>query len=56
MPLQTERLVIRPYRDDEAAEVMKWGSRNVAERCGMTLEGPGRCDGLDLLVYAREAP
>lgn len=31
-------------------------SRNVASKCGMTLEGPGRFYGLDLLVYAREAP
>ena len=31
-------------------------SRNVAAKCGMTLEGPGRFYGLDLLVYAREAP
>ena len=31
-------------------------SRNVASKCGMALEGPGRFYGLDLLVYAREAP
>ncbi len=31
-------------------------SRNVASKCGMTLEGPGRFYGLDLLMYAREAP
>jgi RimJ/RimL family protein N-acetyltransferase len=31
-------------------------SRNVASKCGMTLESPGRFYGLDLLVYAREAP
>ena len=31
-------------------------SRNVASKCGMTLEKPGRFYGLDLLVYAREAP
>jgi RimJ/RimL family protein N-acetyltransferase len=31
-------------------------SRNVASKCGMTLEGPGRFYGLDLVVYAREAP
>jgi len=30
-------------------------SRNVASKCGMALEGPGRFYGLDLLVYAREA-
>ncbi|HEV8536112.1 MAG TPA: GNAT family N-acetyltransferase [Candidatus Limnocylindria bacterium] len=28
-------------------------SRRVAEKCAMTLEGPGRFYGLDLLVYAR---
>jgi RimJ/RimL family protein N-acetyltransferase len=28
-------------------------SRHVAEKCAMTLEGPGRFYGLDLLVYAR---
>jgi RimJ/RimL family protein N-acetyltransferase len=28
-------------------------SRNVASKCGLTLEGPGRFYGLDLLVYAR---
>jgi RimJ/RimL family protein N-acetyltransferase len=31
-------------------------SRNVASKCGMTLERPGRFYGLDLIVYAREAP
>jgi RimJ/RimL family protein N-acetyltransferase len=31
-------------------------SRNVATKCAMTLEGPGRFYGLDLLVYTREAP
>lgn len=31
-------------------------SRNVASKCGMTLERPGRYYNLDLLVYAREAP
>jgi RimJ/RimL family protein N-acetyltransferase len=31
-------------------------SRNVAAKCGMALERPGRFYGLDLLVYAREAP
>jgi len=31
-------------------------SRNVASKCGLVLEGPGRFYGLDLLVYAREAP
>jgi RimJ/RimL family protein N-acetyltransferase len=31
-------------------------SRNVASKCGMTLEKPGRFYGLDLLVYARESP
>jgi RimJ/RimL family protein N-acetyltransferase len=31
-------------------------SRNVASKCGMTLEAPGRFYGLDLVVYAREAP
>jgi RimJ/RimL family protein N-acetyltransferase len=31
-------------------------SRNVASKCGMTLEGPGRFYNLDLVVYAREAP
>jgi RimJ/RimL family protein N-acetyltransferase len=31
-------------------------SRNVASKCGMTLAGPGSFYGLDLLVYAREAP
>jgi len=31
-------------------------SRNVASKCGMTLERQGRFYGLDLLVYAREAP
>ena len=31
-------------------------SRTVASKCGMTLEGPGRFYGLDLLMYAREAP
>jgi RimJ/RimL family protein N-acetyltransferase len=31
-------------------------SQNVASKCGMSLEGPGRFYGLDLLVYAREAP
>ena len=31
-------------------------SRNVASKCGLTLEGPGRFYGLDLVVYAREAP
>lgn len=30
-------------------------SRNVAAKCGMALEGPGRFYGLDLIVYAREA-
>ena len=29
-------------------------SRNVAQKCGLRLEGPGRFYGLDLLVYARE--
>ena len=28
-------------------------SRNVASKCGLTLEGPARFYGLDLLVYAR---
>lgn len=28
-------------------------SRRVAEKCAMTLEGPGRFYGLDLVVYAR---
>ena len=27
-------------------------SRRVAEKCAMTLEGPGRFYGLDLVVYA----
>ncbi len=31
-------------------------SRNVASKCGLTLEGPGRFYGLDLVVYARDAP
>jgi len=31
-------------------------SRNVASKCGMRLEQPGRFYGLDLLVYVREAP
>jgi RimJ/RimL family protein N-acetyltransferase len=31
-------------------------SRNVASKCGMALERPGRFYNLDLLVYAREAP
>jgi len=31
-------------------------SRNVASKCGMRLEQPERFYGLDLLVYAREAP
>jgi RimJ/RimL family protein N-acetyltransferase len=31
-------------------------SRNVASKCGLILEGPGRFYGLDLVVYAREAP
>jgi RimJ/RimL family protein N-acetyltransferase len=31
-------------------------SRNVASKCDMTLDRPGRFYGLDLLVYAREAP
>jgi len=31
-------------------------SRNVASKCAMTLEGPGRFYGLELVVYAREAP
>jgi len=31
-------------------------SRNVAFKCGMTLEKPGRFYGLDLLLYSREAP
>jgi RimJ/RimL family protein N-acetyltransferase len=31
-------------------------SRNVASKCAMTLEGPGRFYGLDLVVYARVAP
>jgi RimJ/RimL family protein N-acetyltransferase len=31
-------------------------SRNVATRCGMSLQGPGRFYGLDLVLYAREAP
>ena len=31
-------------------------SRNVASKCGLTLEGPGRFYGLDLVIYAREAP
>ncbi len=31
-------------------------SRNVASKCGLTLEGPARFYGLDLVVYAREAP
>jgi hypothetical protein len=26
----------------------------VASKCGMSLEGPGRFYGLDLVVYARE--
>ena len=30
-------------------------SRNVATKCAMTLEGPGRFYGLDLLVFARAA-
>ena len=29
-------------------------SRNVASKCGMTLQGPGRFYNLDLIVYARE--
>ena len=31
-------------------------SRNVASKCGMTLEGPGRFYNLDLVVYARGRP
>ena len=31
-------------------------SRNVASKCGLILEGPGRFYGLDLVVYARERP
>jgi RimJ/RimL family protein N-acetyltransferase len=31
-------------------------SRNVASKCGLTPGGPGRFYGLDLVVYAREAP
>jgi len=31
-------------------------SRNVASKCGLILEGPGRFYGLDLVVYAREWP
>ena len=31
-------------------------SRNVASKSGLTLEGPGRFYGLDLVVYARERP
>lgn len=31
-------------------------SRNVASKCDMTLERPGRFYGLDLLVYARQRP
>jgi len=31
-------------------------SRKVASKCAMTLEGPGRFYGLELVVYAREAP
>jgi len=31
-------------------------SRKVASKCGLTLEGPARFYGLDLLVYARERP
>ena len=31
-------------------------SRNVASKCGLALEGPGRFYGLDLVVYARERP
>jgi len=30
-------------------------SRNVAAKCGMSLEGPGRFYGLDLLVYSRRS-
>ena len=29
-------------------------SRNVASKCGLNLEGPGRFYGLDLVIYARE--
>ncbi len=29
-------------------------SRNVASKCGLTLEGPSRFYGLDLVMYARE--
>jgi RimJ/RimL family protein N-acetyltransferase len=88
LPLATERLVIRPYRDDDPAAV--WGhgyateaarapvdygfgelrlrrivalilpdnarSWNVASKCGLIPEGPGRFSGLDLFVYARDAP
>jgi RimJ/RimL family protein N-acetyltransferase len=88
LPLATERLVIRPYRDDDPAAV--WGhgyaieaarapvdygfgelrsdessrssfqtnarSRNVASKCGLIFEGPGRFYGLDLFVYARDTP
>ncbi len=120
LPLKTERLVIRSYREDDATplhevfgspDVMKWTpspgkgpevevayelaprvwghgyateaaralvdygfgelslrrivalilpdnarSRNVASKCGLILEGPGRFYGLDLVVYAREWP
>ena len=31
-------------------------SRNVASKCGLILEGPGRFYALDLVVYARERP
>jgi RimJ/RimL family protein N-acetyltransferase len=31
-------------------------SRNVASKCGLILERPGRFYGLDLVVYARERP
>jgi RimJ/RimL family protein N-acetyltransferase len=31
-------------------------SRRVAEKCAMTLEGPARFYGLDLVLYARPAP
>ena len=31
-------------------------SRNVASKCGLTLEGPGRFYSLDLVVYSRERP
>jgi len=31
-------------------------SRNVASKSGLTLEGPGRFYGLDLVIYARERP